>query len=102
MLAFRHAGEDDGSVRVDVRTGTGLAASATVSLTQARLAEFFAAMARVYVALEPLHRIEIDPDACTYPGCTACLMYCPAEGSIVEAETGRSMVPPPPEAWREA
>jgi hypothetical protein len=46
MLAFRHAGEDDGSVRVDVRTGTGLAASATVSLTQARLAEFFAAMAR--------------------------------------------------------
>jgi hypothetical protein len=46
MLAFRHAGEDDGSVRVDVRTGAGLAASATVSLTQARLAEFFAAMAR--------------------------------------------------------
>jgi MinD superfamily P-loop ATPase len=56
----------------------------------------------VYVALEPLHRIEIDIDKCTYPGCTACLMYCPAEGSIVEAETGRSMVPPPPEAWREA
>src|SRR5229473_3105693 len=27
----------------------------------------------VYVALEPLHRIEIDLDACTYPGCTACL-----------------------------
>ena len=54
----------------------------------------------VYVALEPLHRIEIDIDKCTYPGCTACLMYCPAEGSIVEAETGRSMVPPPPEAWQ--
>src|SRR5258708_32211530 len=55
----------------------------------------------VYVALEPLHRIEIDIDACTYPGCTACLMYCPAEGSIVEAATGRSLVPPPPEVWRE-
>src|SRR5207302_1661277 len=38
----------------------------------------------VYVALEPLHRIEIDLDACTYPGCTACLMYCPAAGSMVE------------------
>jgi MinD superfamily P-loop ATPase len=54
----------------------------------------------VYVAHEPLHRIEIDPQACTYPGCTACLMYCPAAGSIVELETGRSMVPPPPEAWQ--
>ena len=54
----------------------------------------------VYVALEPLHRIDIDPAMCTYPGCTACLMYCPAEGSIVEAETGRSVVPPPPELWR--
>ncbi len=53
-------------------------------------------------ALEPLHRIEIDMDKCTYPGCTACLMYCPAEGSIVEVESGRSMVPPPPEAWQEA
>src|SRR5438045_4597999 len=52
----------------------------------------------VYVALEPLHRIEIDLDACTYPGCTACLMYCPAAGSIVEAATGRSMVPPPADA----
>ena len=40
----------------------------------------------VYVALEPLHHIEIDIDKCTYPGCTACLMYCPAEGSIVEVE----------------
>ena len=28
-------------------------------------------------------------------------MYCPAAGSIVEAETGRSMVPPPLEAWQE-
>jgi MinD superfamily P-loop ATPase len=56
----------------------------------------------VYVALEPLHRIEIDLQKCTYPGCTACLMYCPAEGSIVEVESGRPMVPPPPEAWQEA
>jgi Pyruvate/2-oxoacid:ferredoxin oxidoreductase delta subunit len=56
----------------------------------------------VYVALEPLHRIEIDLQKCTYPGCTACLMYCPAEGSIIEIESGRSMVPPPPEAWQEA
>jgi Pyruvate/2-oxoacid:ferredoxin oxidoreductase delta subunit len=55
----------------------------------------------VYVALEPLHHIEIDLDACTYPGCTACLMYCPAAGSIVEAATGRSMVPPPADAWQE-
>jgi Pyruvate/2-oxoacid:ferredoxin oxidoreductase delta subunit len=54
------------------------------------------------VALEPLHRIEIDLQKCTYPGCTACLMYCPAEGSIIEIESGRSMVPPPPEAWQEA
>ena len=52
--------------------------------------------------LEPLHRIEIDIDKCTYPGCTACLMYCPAEGSIIEVESGRSLVPPPPEAWQEA
>jgi len=54
----------------------------------------------VYVALEPLHRIEIDPETCTYPGCTACLPYCPADGSIVEAESGRSVVPPPPDLWR--
>ena len=54
----------------------------------------------VYVALEPLHRIEIDATTCTYPGCTACLMYCPAEGAIIEAESGRSMVPPPLETWR--
>jgi len=49
-----------------------------------------------------LHRIEIDIDKCTYPGCTACLMYCPAEGSIIEVESGRSLVPPPPKAWQEA
>ena len=60
------------------------------------------ALNAVYVALEPLHRIEIDLQKCTYPGCTACLMYCPAEGSIIEVESGRSMVPPPPEAWQEA
>jgi hypothetical protein len=29
-------------------------------------------------------------------------MYCPAEGSIIEVESGRSLVPPPPEAWQEA
>jgi len=46
--------------------------------------------------------IEIDLEKCTYPGCTACLMYCPAEGAIIEVESGRSMVPPPPEAWQEA
>jgi len=33
--------------------------------------------------------------------CTACLMYCPAEGSIIEVESDRSLVPPPPEAWQE-
>ena len=44
----------------------------------------------------------IDLQKCTYPGCTACLMYCPAEGSIIEVESGRSMVPPAPEAWQEA
>ena len=54
----------------------------------------------VYVALDAHHRIEIDAALCTYPGCTACLMYCPAEGSIVEIATGRSLVPPPPEAWQ--
>jgi MinD superfamily P-loop ATPase len=48
----------------------------------------------VYVALEPLHRIEIDAEACTNPGCTACLYYCPAAGSIIEVERGRSLVPP--------
>jgi hypothetical protein len=54
----------------------------------------------VFVALEPLHRIEIDAAACTYPACTACLYYCPAAGSIVESESGRSLVPPPPEFRR--
>lgn len=49
----------------------------------------------------PLHLHEID-DRCTYPECTVCLMYCPAEGSIIEAATGRSMVPPPAEVWTEA
>jgi len=51
----------------------------------------------VYVALEAQHRIEIDPHKCTYQACTVCLAYCPAEGSIIEQETGRSMVPPPPD-----
>jgi MinD superfamily P-loop ATPase len=55
----------------------------------------------VYVALEPLHHIEIDADKCTDPGCTVCLMYCPAERSIIEVETGRSLVPPPPDVWQE-
>jgi TPP-dependent indolepyruvate ferredoxin oxidoreductase alpha subunit len=54
----------------------------------------------VYVALEPLHRLEIDPHKCTYPVCTVCLAYCPAEGSIVEAESGRWVVPPPPDVHR--
>ena len=42
----------------------------------------------VYLELEPRHRHEIDVHKCTYPGCVVCLMYCPAPGSIVEAETG--------------
>jgi TPP-dependent indolepyruvate ferredoxin oxidoreductase alpha subunit len=54
----------------------------------------------VYVAAEPLHRLEIDPARCLFPGCTACLPYCPAPGSMVEAESGRSMVPPPPDVHR--
>jgi MinD superfamily P-loop ATPase len=53
----------------------------------------------VYVAPESLHRFEIDPGRCLYPGCTACLMYCPAPGSIVEAASGRSLVPPPADVW---
>ena len=53
----------------------------------------------VYVAPEPRHRFEIDPGRCLYPACTACLMYCPAPGSIVEAASGRSLVPPPPDVW---
>ena len=50
--------------------------------------------------LEPRHLYEVRPAKCT--GCGDCLDYCPAEGSIVEVESGRSMVPPPPEAWQEA
>ena len=45
----------------------------------------------VYLELEPRHRHEIDVHKCTYPTCVVCLMYCPAPGSIVEAETGRSL-----------
>ena len=55
----------------------------------------------VIVAPDPLHRLEIDVTRCLYPGCTVCLMYCPAPGSIVETESGRSLVPPPPEVWTE-
>lgn len=54
----------------------------------------------VVVSATSQHLLEID-DRCTYPKCTVCLMYCPAEGSIVEADTGRSLVPPPPEVWTE-
>ena len=42
-----------------------------------------------------------DYTTTTYPTCVVCLMYCPAPGSIVEAETGRSLVPPPPYLWRD-
>ena len=55
----------------------------------------------VYLELEPRHRHEIDVHKCTYPTCVVCLMYCPAPGSIIEVETGRSLVPPPPELWRD-
>jgi MinD superfamily P-loop ATPase len=55
----------------------------------------------VVIAPDPRHRFEIDMGRCLYPGCTACLMYCPAPGSIVETGSGRSLVPPPPEAWAE-
>ena len=51
----------------------------------------------VVVSPTSQHLLEID-ERCTYPGCTVCLMYCPAEGSIVESDTGRSMVPPPPKS----
>jgi len=43
---------------------------------------------------------QIDPHKCTYPTCTVCLAYCPAEGSMIEAESGRSLVPPPPDVHR--
>jgi hypothetical protein len=55
----------------------------------------------VGIAPEPRHRLEIDMTRCLYPACTACLMYCPAPDSIVETGSGRSLVPPPPEAWAE-
>jgi formate hydrogenlyase subunit 6/NADH:ubiquinone oxidoreductase subunit I len=55
----------------------------------------------VAVAPDPLHRFEIDMNRCLYPRCTVCLMYCPAPGSIVETESGRSLVPPPPDVWTE-
>lgn len=54
----------------------------------------------VVVSSTTQHLLEID-DRCVYPNCTVCLMYCPAEGSIVEATTGRSLVPPPPGVWTE-
>lgn len=47
----------------------------------------------VVVSPTAQHRLEID-GRCIYPKCTVCLMYCPAEGSIVETDTGRSLVPP--------
>jgi MinD superfamily P-loop ATPase len=53
----------------------------------------------VYVAPDSRHRFEIDPGRCLYPGCTACLMYCPAPDSIVEVASGRSLVPPPSDVW---
>ena len=55
----------------------------------------------VVVSPTPQHLLEID-QRCIYPKCTVCLMYCPAGGSIVETDSGRSMVPPPPEVWSEA
>ena len=55
----------------------------------------------VVIAPDPLHRFEIDVARCLYPGCTVCLMYCPAPDAIVEVETGRSLVPPPLDAWTE-
>ena len=55
----------------------------------------------VVIAPEPRHRLEIDRARCLYPGCTVCLMYCPAPGSIVETASGRSLVPPPRELWTE-
>lgn len=53
----------------------------------------------VYLETGPRHRHEIDQDRCTYPGCTVCLMYCPAPGSIVETVSGASLVPPPDAVW---
>ena len=53
----------------------------------------------VVIEPDPRHRFEIDMQRCQYPGCTVCLMYCPAPGSIVETASRRSLVPPPPEVW---
>ena len=53
----------------------------------------------VIIDTGPQHLHEIDMDRCVYPRCTVCLMYCPADASIVETESGRSLVPPPDEAW---
>jgi formate hydrogenlyase subunit 6/NADH:ubiquinone oxidoreductase subunit I len=55
----------------------------------------------VAVMAEARHRLEIDVTRCLYPRCTVCLMYCPAPGSIVEVQSGRSLVPPPPAVWTE-
>jgi MinD superfamily P-loop ATPase len=54
----------------------------------------------VYIQLDSQHKYEIDTEKCKYPKCTACLMYCPSPGSIIEVETGRWMVPPPPDTQR--
>jgi hypothetical protein len=54
----------------------------------------------IYISLQPQHLFEIEPQKCYFPKCTACLPYCPAPGSIVEAESGRSMVPPPRDVHR--
>jgi len=54
----------------------------------------------LFISPTSQHFLEID-ERCTYPKCTVCLMYCPSEGSIVEADTGQSLVPPPPEVWTE-
>ena len=54
----------------------------------------------VVVSSSARHFLEID-ERCIYPKCTVCLMYCPAEGSIVETVSGKSMVPPPAEVWTE-
>ena len=54
----------------------------------------------VVISSDPQHLFEID-ERCIYPSCTVCLMYCPAEASIVEIATNRSLVPPPPELWTE-
>lgn len=55
----------------------------------------------VVVSSTARHFLEID-ERCIYPKCTVCLMYCPAEGSIVETVSGKSMVPPPAEVWTES